>query len=323
MTKKPDPTTSGVELYTHLLHVVDFMAKSGGATQIFEDICVCVCVCATVICLNSDLVWKCNLFYFALSDRTVELHFTCRITHALFHWLTHTPNQFFAAAAALASYFPEVLISCLALRPPLPSSLCPHCPEHSREQPTLPLDWRLYLLQINRNKSMCSKLMKICAKNKKSKKIIHPLFVSFRVFCTSNGRFRRPWGSNVLEVKSNHFTLFQSLELPRISQHTEAFTVRPNWLAWRQETWQNMSFQWWCWTWGISPEVWFRALTSKNTNILTVCCMEYLLTPHFQTVKSIRKHLLHSLVICFIMPEVYIYAVKFSFQQHLCSTVHT
>lgn len=153
----------------------------------------------------------------------------CRITHALFHWLTHTPNQFFAAAAALASYFPEVLISCLALRPPLPSSLCPLCPEHSREQPTLPLDWRLYLLQINRNRSMCSKLMKICylAKNKKQKKkISHPHFVSFRVFCTSNGQFKRPWGSNVLEVKSKHFTLFQSLEQPRISQHTEAFTVK-------------------------------------------------------------------------------------------------
>lgn len=96
----------------------------------------------TQIYLNADLVWKCNLFQFALLDRTVELHFTCKITHTHTHSRihspthAHTPNQFLCSSCWVCILFPEVLISCLASCPALPSSLCPLCPEQSGGQPT-------------------------------------------------------------------------------------------------------------------------------------------------------------------------------------------
>lgn len=74
---------------------------------------------------------------------------------------THKANQFLCSSCWVCILFPEVLISCLASSPALPSSLCPHCPEQSGGQLTLPLDWRLCLLHINRCRSIYLALMKI------------------------------------------------------------------------------------------------------------------------------------------------------------------
>ena len=82
-------------------------------------------------------------------------------THTLSLTHTHAPNQFLCSSCWVCILFPEVLISCLASRPALPSSLCPLCPERSGGQPTLPLDWRLFLLHINRSRSIYCTLMKI------------------------------------------------------------------------------------------------------------------------------------------------------------------
>lgn len=86
----------------------------------------------------------------------------------------HTPNQLLCSSWWVCILFPEVLISCLASGPALPSSLCPLCPEQSGGQPTLPLDWRLFLLHINRSRSICRTLMKILLYDTKAF-LFHPL----------------------------------------------------------------------------------------------------------------------------------------------------
>lgn len=119
---------------------------------------------------NSDLARKCHLFQPFPLDGSLEVLFTCRVAQTLLLTLSHThkANQFLCSSCWVCILFPELLISCLASSPALPSSLCPHCPEQSGGQLTLPLDWRLCLLHINRCRSIYLALMKILLQGTKA-----------------------------------------------------------------------------------------------------------------------------------------------------------
>lgn len=137
-----------------------------------------------LLCLSNKYVWALTLFGKVICfsspfstgllsctsqaqshTHTNTMSLSC--THSPTHTThTHTPNLLLPSCW-VCILFPEVLISFLARCPALPSSLCPLCPEQSREQPTVLLDWRLYLLQINRNRSIYCKLMKILLYYKK------------------------------------------------------------------------------------------------------------------------------------------------------------